>query len=187
MANTTHCTLARHKKAGGNHGSCTCPRHSIAGIFNMSSKKHAYGVIFGQTIKDELTRQKFTNLRIAEQCDVTPNAVSTWLNGALPSMANVLLIVDFLDISLDRAFGRTPGTVDALWKVRREAAAVLSAIDCVLPDQSIVVGARKNVGESTGGEGEPGEKGVEGAEEHRANQHKRKRTKKRKTKGKQRP
>ncbi len=152
----------------------------------MSTRKQIYGLIFGRTIKAELSRQHVTNLRLAAHCGVTATAVGNWLNGTLPSLENVLQVVDFLDVSLDRAFGRTPGTVGALRKVRRETAAVLGAIDCVLPDQSIVEGARKDVEESTGGEGVPGEKGVEGASERRANQQKRKTTKKRKAKGKRR-
>jgi transcriptional regulator with XRE-family HTH domain len=155
-------------------------------FLRMPSKKPIYRLIFGQTIKAELSRQHVTNLRLSKHCAVTPTAVTNWLKGTLPSLENVLAIVDFLDISLDRAFGRTPGTVDALRKVRRETAAVLGAIDCVLPDQSIVDGAGKEAGESRGGEGEPGEKGVQAASEQRAKQQKRKRRKTRKTKSKRR-
>lgn len=122
----------------------------------MSSKKRSYALIFGKTIKAELSRQHVTNLRLAEHCEVTATAVTNWLGGTLPSLENVLAVVDFLDMSLDRAFGRTPGTVEALRKVRRETAAVLDAIDCVLPDQSIVEGVRKEAGESTGGASKPG-------------------------------
>ena len=105
---------------------------------DTSSAKYSYGMIFGRMIKAELSRQGVTNLRLAEHCDVTPTAVSTWLNGTLPGLDNVLQIVDFLDISLDRAFGRTPGAVAALKQVHHETAAVLGAIETVLPDESVV-------------------------------------------------
>ncbi len=149
----------------------------------MSTRKQIYGLIFGQTIKDELSRQHVTNLRLAEHCRVTPTAVSTWLKGTLPSLENVLQVVDFLDVSLDRVFGRTPGTVDALRKVRRETAAVLDAIDCVLPEQSIVEGARREIEESTAREGTRAEKRGQGTSEDRAKRRKRKKSaKKPKTK-----
>lgn len=102
--------------------------------YKVSSENMKHWEVFLENLLTIMKERGIKPVDLARGVQASPESVSKWVNlHAYPSVYFVLRIADFLDVSLDRLFGRVTPEDAALRTARDDYHRVAHGLDRVLP------------------------------------------------------
>ena len=102
---------------------------------DLSRQKSNESGIFSASFRSVLKAKGLKQTDVAHAIDEKAQTVNKWFTGAsVPSIAQLIKMADYLNVSLDKLVGRTPAGAKALVEARRELGSLLASVDSMLPD-----------------------------------------------------
>jgi len=108
-----------------------------------SSEKSHILQLFSETVTSILDLRGLNQADLARGIGTDARNVSNWLRRkATPNAVWVVKIADYLDVSLDKLFGRVRPGGDALLHFREDLIRLLQVLDQIVPEESPSQGDR---------------------------------------------